>query len=119
MDKHELISRIEKFDLSEEQLTAIEKILALEFEFENYETILIDISTELPKAKRKVKNLSDVGIEIGYTVGKYLKNKKEKKDLIDGIKKGISLNLKNSPFNPTSSTASEHQSSVKKPFRYH
>lgn len=60
---------------------------------ENVEQIKLEISNQLYKSTNIV-DLSDLGNEIGFTIGKYLRKNKlgfEPDDFISGIKHGISL----------------------------
>lgn len=97
MDKQKLIKNIEKFDLTDEQLQAIDRIIALEFssEQENFKPILKilvrNINKQIKKASCRVVDISDVGNEIGIAIGKYIKTEEDKRDFIDGIEHGISL----------------------------
>ena len=97
MEKQEIISKLEKFDLTKEQLQAIEKIIALDFSIEqnDFKPILKElaenINKNIKKASCRVADISDVGNEIGIAIGKYIKTKEDKRDLIDGIEHGISL----------------------------
>ncbi|MCF6185753.1 MAG: hypothetical protein L3J56_14235 [Bacteroidales bacterium] len=93
MEKQELIKKLEKFDLTEEQLNAIESIIALELyqEFEDCKIIIDEIITSLEKITAPVLDISDVGNEIGIAVGKFIKTDNDKKEFIRGIEHGISL----------------------------
>jgi len=97
MEKEELIEKIEKFDLTDEQLQAIERIIALEFSFEKddfkpvLKKVIKNINKQIKKTFCRVIDIGDVGNEIGIAIGEYIKNEDDKKDFIRGAEHGISL----------------------------
>ncbi len=91
MEKQELLEKIEKFDLTDEQLVAIDNIIAGEMEIEDYTEILHKVSKQIANVDNMVVDIGDVGNEIGIAIGKFIKNEEDKKDFVDGIYHGISL----------------------------
>lgn len=91
MEKQEILVKIEKFDLTEEQLIAIERILAGVIVEIEYKEVLFEVSEKLSKVENNVIDISDVGNEIGIAIGKYIKNEEDKRDFVHGIYHGISL----------------------------
>lgn len=91
MEKQEIINKIEKFDLTEEQLVAIDRIISGEIEDIDFKEVLFEVSERLTKVENNVIDISDVGNEIGIAIGKYIKNEEDKRDFVDGIYHGISL----------------------------
>jgi hypothetical protein len=91
MEKQQIVDKIEKFDLTEEQLIAIDKIIAGEIEEIDFKEVLFEIAERLSKVTNNVIDISDVGNEIGIAVGKYIKNEEDERDFVDGIYHGISL----------------------------
>ena len=59
MNKNDILKKIEKFDLTEVQLKAIENIIAGEFEFSDYKEILFEVSERISKVKNVV---IDIGV---------------------------------------------------------
>jgi hypothetical protein len=91
MKKQQLLKRIENADLTEEQLIAIDRIIADEIEEIDFKEVLSEISERLSKVTNYMIDISDVGNEIGIAIGKYIKSEEEKKAFVDGIYHGISL----------------------------
>jgi hypothetical protein len=91
MEKQDLIDKLEKFDLTEIQLQAIDNIIAGEVEFNDFGIVLYELSEHLSKTERIVYDIGDVGNEIGLGIGKFIKNKNDKREFIMGIEHGISL----------------------------
>ena len=92
-----LFAIYKKFDLTNEQLHAIDRIIALEYSFdqEDFKPILKELTRNINKkiknASCRVVDIGDVGNEIGIAIGKYIKNEEDKRYLIHGIEHGISL----------------------------
>lgn len=57
----------------------------------NFQHIIKQIKEHMEKVSYENGDLSDVGNEIGIVLGNYIENEKEFKDLITGIRHGISL----------------------------
>lgn len=91
MEKQEILEKIEKFDLTEEQLVAIDRIIAGELEEIDFKEVLFEIAERLSKVTNNVIDISDVGNEIGIAVGKYMQNEEDKRDFHSGLDHGISL----------------------------
>jgi len=91
MDKKELIKKIEKSDLTDDQLREIDKIIAGETEINDYKEVLHEVSERISYVESMVVDIGDVGNEIGKAIGDYIKSEEDKKDFIDGIYNGISL----------------------------
>ena len=91
MNKEEILEKLEKFNLSDEQLQAIDNIIAGELEIKDFREVLFNIAERVSKVENVVQDISDVGNEIGIAIGKYINNEEDKKDFIRGIEHGISL----------------------------
>lgn len=59
----------------------------------DFKKTLTDISTRLPTVKYNNGDISDIGNEIGYTIGLILENMTEEEisDFISGFRHGVSL----------------------------
>ena len=57
----------------------------------NFQHILKQIKEHMEKVSYENGDLSDVGNEIGIAIGNYVENEQEFKELITGIRHGISL----------------------------
>lgn len=57
----------------------------------NFQHIIKQIKEHMEKVSYKNGDLSDVGNEIGIVLGNYIENEQEFKDLVQGIRHGISL----------------------------
>ena len=57
----------------------------------NFQHIIKQIKEHMEKVSYENGDLSDVGNEIGIVLGNYIENEKEFKELITGIRHGISL----------------------------
>ena len=58
---------------------------------DNFQHIIKQIKEHMEKVSYENGDLSDVGNEIGIVLGNYIENEKEFKELITGIRHGISL----------------------------
>ena len=56
-----------------------------------FEKIMDKLSISLGNVSYRNGDISDVGNEIGVTIGEYLSTEEELKDFISGLKHGISL----------------------------
>ncbi len=97
MDKHKIIEKLEKFDLTNEQLQAIERIIALDYSIDqdDFKPVLKEfvknINKNINKVSCRVVDISDVGNEIGIAIGEYIKTEEDKQCFIRGIEHGISF----------------------------
>lgn len=57
----------------------------------NFKNILEELKKHLENVQYKDGDLSDVGNEIGIVLGNYIENEQEFKELVTGIRHGISL----------------------------
>ena len=57
----------------------------------NFQHIIKQIKEHMEKVSYENGDLSDVGNEIGIVLGNYIENEQEFKELITGIRHGISL----------------------------
>lgn len=57
----------------------------------NFQHIIKQIKEHMEKVSYENGDLSDVGNEIGIVLGNYIENEQEFKDLVQGIRHGISL----------------------------
>ena len=57
----------------------------------NFQHIIQQIKEHMEKVSYENGDLSDVGNEIGIVLGNYIENEQEFKELITGIRHGISL----------------------------
>jgi hypothetical protein len=58
---------------------------------DNFQHILKQIKEHMEKVHYKNGDLSDIGNEIGIILGNYVESEQDLKDLIQGIRHGISL----------------------------
>ena len=58
---------------------------------DNFQHIIKQIKEHMEKVSYENGDLSDVGNEIGIVLGNYIENEREFKDLVTGIRHGISL----------------------------
>ncbi len=58
---------------------------------EDYKQMLKEMAKQLYNVDCNVYDIGDVGNEIGIAIGKHIKTEEDKRDLIDGIKHGVSL----------------------------
>jgi len=58
---------------------------------DNFQHIIKQIREHMEKVSYENGDLSDVGNEIGIVLGNYIENEREFKDLVTGIRHGISL----------------------------
>ena len=58
---------------------------------DNFQHIIKQIKEHMEKVSYENGDLSDVGNEIGIVLGNYIENEQEFKELITGIRHGISL----------------------------
>lgn len=91
MEKQKILDKIEKIDLTKEQLIAINRIIAGKTVDIDYKKVLYEVSERISKVENMVIDISDVGNEIGIAIGKYINNQDDKNDFVDGIYHGISL----------------------------
>ncbi len=85
MKKAELLEKLEKFDLTELQLSMIEDMISLEIieEQEDFTPVLEDIAEKITNVEYPVLDISDVGNEIGIAVGKYIKTEQHKREFVN------------------------------------